>query len=130
MSNTFKPNGYNSVSPYFVVDGAERFIDILKKVFDAKELRKYNLPDGKIMHAEIKIDDSVIMIGDSNEKYPPNNLLVHVYVSDVKTTFRKAINAGFEVIQEPMNKEDDPDLRGMVKDFQGNIWAIGTQIKF
>ena len=129
MSNQFKPSGYNSVSPYFVVDGAQRLIDLLKEVFNAEELRKYNLEDGKIMHAEIRIDDTVIMIGDSSDEYPPNNLLLHVYVPDATATFNNAIKAGFEAVQEPTNKPNDPDIRGMVKDFQGNIWAIGTQIK-
>lgn len=129
MSNQFKPIGYNSVSPYFVVDGAQRFINLLKEVFNAEELRRYNLKNGKIMHAEIRIDDTVIMIGDSSDEHPPNNLLLHVYVSDAMATFNNAIKAGFEAVQEPTNKSGEPDIRGMVKDFQGNIWAIGTQIE-
>lgn len=128
MSNQFKPFGYNSVSPYFVVDGAQKLIDLLKEVFNAEQLRRYDLADGKIMHAEIRIDDSVIMIGESSEEHPPNNLLLHIYVPDVKTTFNNAVKAGFEAIQEPINKSGDSDMRGMLKDFQGNIWAIGTQI--
>jgi uncharacterized glyoxalase superfamily protein PhnB len=59
MNKAFKPAGYNSVSPYFIVNGAQKFIDLMKKIFDAKELRRYDMPDGTIMHAEIQIDDSV-----------------------------------------------------------------------
>ena len=81
------------------------------------------------MHAEIRIDDSVIMIADSNEKYPPNNLLIHIYVSDVERTFKDAIDAGFKAVQDPVQKDGDPDKRGMVKDFQGNILAFGTQVQ-
>lgn len=127
MKQSFKPSSYNSVSPYFVVDGAQRFIDFLKEVFDAKELRRYDLPEGSIMHAEVMIDDSVLMIADSNEKYPPHQLMVHVYVRDAWATFRKAIEAGCEVVEEPVQKENDPDLRGSFKDFAGNFWSVGTQ---
>lgn len=66
MDNHFKPTGYNSVWPYFVVNGAQKSIDLLKQIFDAKELKRYDMPDETIMHAEIRIDDSVIMIGDSS----------------------------------------------------------------
>jgi uncharacterized glyoxalase superfamily protein PhnB len=68
MNTDFKRIGYNSASPYFIVDGAQKFIDLMKQVFDAKELREYRTPDGSIMHAEIKIDDSVIMLGSSTLK--------------------------------------------------------------
>ena len=123
----YKPDGYNSVSPYYVVDGAQKLIDLLKFVFDAEELRRYDLLDGKIMHAEIRIDDSVIMLADSSDKYPPNNTLIHVYVPDVHATFEKAVEAGFKIIARPCSKDDDPDTRGSLKDFQGNIWSVSTQ---
>ena len=127
MNKEFKPKGYNSVSPYFVVNGAQKLIEILKQIFDVKELRRYDKPDGTIMHAEIQIDDSVIMLGDSSDQYPPNNHLVHVYVPDVNKTFNKAISIGCEVIEQPVHREGDPDKRGSFKDFAGNTWAIGTQ---
>ncbi len=126
MNETFKPTGYNSVSPYFIVDGAQRLIDLLQQIFDATELRRYDLPDGSIMHAEIKIDDSVIMLGDASEKYPPVPLVMHVYVPDVDKTFEKAIALGCEAIDEPNQRDDDPDRRGTFKDFAGNLWSIGT----
>ena len=128
MSKTFKPTGYNSVSPYFIVNGAQRLIDLLKNIFDATELRRYNMPDGTIMHAEIQIDDSVIMLGDSSDKYPPVPTVMHVYVPDVDKTFEKAIEAGCEVIEKPKQQENDPDRRGTFKDFAGNMWSIGTQL--
>jgi uncharacterized glyoxalase superfamily protein PhnB len=71
MPAAFKPSGYNSVSPYFIVNGAQKMIDLLKKIFNVQELRRYDLPDGTIMHVEVKLDDSVVMIADSNEQYPP-----------------------------------------------------------
>jgi PhnB protein len=127
MSPPFKPSGYNAVSPYLVVGGAQRMIDFLKTVFDAKELRRYDNTDGTIMHAEVKIDDSVIMMGDASAEYPANKLLIHVYVADVDAVFRKALAAGATVDQEPQQKPGDSDRRGSFKDFAGNIWAVGTQ---
>ena len=97
MNNQFKPTGYNSVSPYFIVNGAQKLIDLLKQIFSATELRRYDMPDGTIMHSEIQIDDSVIMLGDSSDKFPPVQLVMHVYVPNVDETFAKAIKAGCEM---------------------------------
>ena len=128
MENNFKPDDYNSVSPYFVVADAQGLIDLLQKIFDAEPLRKYNRPDGTIMHAEVRIDDSVIMLGSASDEYSPNQLLVHVYVKDVDAVFRRVVEAGCEVIEEPKARKNDPDKRGSFKDFAGNTWAVGTQL--
>lgn len=128
MKKPFKPDGYNSVSPYFIVDGADRFIQLMKQVFDAKPLRDYRLPDGSVMHAELQIDDSVIMLGDASEKYPPVPIVMHVYVPDVDAAYKKAIDAGCEAIEPPAEREGDPDRRATFKDFAGNMWSVGTQL--
>jgi PhnB protein len=124
----YKPTGYNSVSPYFIVQGAQRLIDLLKHIFEVEELRRYPAPDGTIMHAEIKIDDSVIMLGESSEAFPPIPLVIHVYVKDVDHTFQRAIDAGCESIEKPKQRDGDPDRRGTFKDFGGNLWSVGTQL--
>jgi PhnB protein len=128
MADNFKPAGYNSVSAYFIVAGAQQFIDMLKQLFHAEELRRYDMPDGTIMHAEVRIDDTVIMIGDASEQFPPNKQLLHVYVPDVDFTFRKALALSCVAIEYPTEKEDDPDRRGTFSDFAGNIWSVGTQM--
>lgn len=128
MDKEFKPTGYNSASPYFIVNGAQKFIDLLKRIFNATELRRYDLPDGTIMHAEIKIDDSVVMLGESSEKFPPVPIVMHVYVPDVDKTFEKAKEAGCEIIEQPKQRDNDPDRRATFKDFAGNMWSIGTQL--
>ena len=127
MSPPFKPSGYNSVSPYLVVDGAERMIDFLKAAFGAKELRRYDNGDGTIMHAEVMIDDSVVMMGDASTEFPANKLLIHVYVADVDAVFAKALAAGATVDRQPQHKPSDPDRRGSFKDFAGNVWSVATQ---
>ncbi|MEZ4690283.1 MAG: VOC family protein [Ignavibacteria bacterium] len=127
MNKNFKPEGYNSVSPYFIVNGAQKFIDLMKQIFNVKDLRKYEMPDGTIIHAEIQIEDSVIMIGDSSERFPPNTHLIHVYVEDVDETFRKALASGCTSDDPPIVKEGEPDKRGTFKDFAGNYWSVSTQ---
>jgi uncharacterized glyoxalase superfamily protein PhnB len=128
MDKQFKPAGYNSVSPYFIVNGAQKFIDLMKAVFDATELRRYDMPDGSIMHAEIQIDDSVIMIGDASDKFPPVPLVMHVYVRNVDEIFKKANDAGCEILEPPKERDGDPDRRATFRDFAGNVWSIGTQL--
>lgn len=98
-------------------------------IFDAKELRRYDRPDGTIMHAEIQIDDSVIMLGDSSDIFPPVQLILHVYVPNVDETFQKAVNAGCEIVEQPKRREGDPDRRATFKDFAGNMWSVGTQMQ-
>ena len=127
MNKAFKPTGYNSVSPYFIVNGAQQFINLLREIFNAEELRRYDRPDGTIMHAEIRIDDSVIMVGDSSAKFPAISLVLHVYVANVDEVFDRAIQAGCEIIEKPKESEGDPDRRATFKDFAGNMWSVGTQ---
>ncbi len=127
MKTDYKPEGYNSVSPYFVVDGAGKLMSLLVKIFDAEALRKYDMPDGTIMHAELRIDDSILMFGDSSAQFPPNQLLTHIYVPDVDQTFKNAMDLGCEPLEISTIKEGDPDRRGSFRDFAGNVWAVGTQ---
>ena len=122
----FKPEGYNSVSPYLIVNGAQKLIYLLNAIFNVKQLRRYDRPDGKIMHAEVQLDDSVLMIADATEQYEPNVHLMHVYVENVDETYKKAIAAGCTSAGEPEIKEGDPDKRGSFIDFAGNMWAVGT----
>lgn len=128
MQKNYKPIGYNSVSPYFVVDGAQKMVELLKELFNAQVLRSFDTPDGFIMHMEVLIDDSVIMLGESSEQFPPNTHLLHVYVPNVDETYRKAIELGCIPIETPNERKNDPDKRGTFKDFAGNLWSIGTQI--
>lgn len=122
----FKPSGYNSLSPYFIVNDAARFIQLLKDLFDAEELRRYDQPGGRIMHLELRLDDTVIMLSDATEEFPANQFLMHFYVPDARGIYDRALELGCEGIQEPIQK-GDPDLRGMFRDFNGNVWTVSTQ---
>lgn len=129
MKVVYKPSSYNSVAPYLIVQGAQKMIDFLKELFGATELRRYDLPDGTVLHMEMRLDDSVIMLAESNDNYPPNRHLLHVYVPDVDATFEKALRLGCTEVQKPKEQEGDPDRRGMFQDFAGNTWAVSTQMR-
>jgi PhnB protein len=124
----WKPPSYSSVSPYLVVSGAQRVIDFVQAVFGATELRRYERSDGAIMHAEVRIDDSVVMLGDAGDGFQPIPSMVHVYVSDVDQVFEKAIAAGASVVEAPRTHEGESDKRGMVTDPCGNTWVLSTQM--
>jgi PhnB protein len=128
MAKTWKPEGYNSVSVYIVAANAQRVIDFLKNAFNAAPLRRFDAPDGKIMHAEVRIDDTVVMIADAGGAYHAFPVWLHVYVPDAQATYKKALAAGGASVQEPVHKPGDPDLRGGVKDPCGNTWWISTQM--
>ncbi len=103
MSATYKPDNYNSLSPYLIVDNAQKLIDLVKIIFNANQLRRFDRDNGKIAHCELRIDDTVIMISDSLENYPANKTMLHIYVPDVFKTFDIAIKNGSEIIEKPIN---------------------------
>jgi PhnB protein len=128
MESSYKPEGYNSVSPYLVVNGADTTIKFLIEVFSAVELRQIPDDAGKLTHAEVRIDDTVVMMADGGDGWPPIPAHVHIYVSDVDATYKRAIAAGAMSVQEPI-KKDDEDKRGGVKDAGGTTWWIATKVE-
>lgn len=128
VAKPWKPEGYPAVSAYLVVAGAQDVIKFVQDVFGATELRRYNSPDGLVMHAELRIGDSVIMIGDAGTEWPAISTFLHVYVEDVDSVYQRALSAGGRSVQEPSHKEGDPDRRGGVKDPGNNTWWISTQV--
>jgi PhnB protein len=128
MSSSHKPAGYSTVSPYLIVDGASKTIDFLVQVFGAVELRRFPSDTGALRHAEVRLDDSVIMIADSSPGWPSVPAYIHIYVADVDATYRRALEAGATSVQEPI-KKDDPDKRGGVKDAGGTTWWIATKVE-
>lgn len=123
----YKPERYNSLSPYLIVDNAQKMVDLLTAVFGAETLRRFDRENGKIGHIELRLDDSVIMISDSTGDYPANKTMLHIYVPDVSRTFQTAIENGCEIIERPVSKPGDPDTRGSFYDFAGNYWSVSTQ---
>ncbi|PQO48210.1 VOC family protein [Blastopirellula marina] len=127
MATSYKPDGYNSASPYLMVKGAAQTIEFLQKVFGAELLRHYEREGGGIMHAEVRIDDTVIMLSDAADAWPAIESFVHIYVEDADAVFQKGIDAGASVVQEPVQKSADDDRRGGFKDPGGTTWWVATQ---
>jgi PhnB protein len=123
---SFKPENYNAVSPYLIVNGAQATIDFLVSVFGASSLRIIPGDDSKIRHGEVRINDTVVMLADAIEGWPAVPAHVHIYVADVDATYARALHAGATSIQEPVQK-DDPDKRGGVQDAGGTTWWISEQ---
>ena len=127
MNEPYKPEGYTSVAPYLIDSGAGDTIEFLKRAFDAVELRRFDNPDGTVMHAEVRVDDTVVMLADSTPNWPAIPAHVHVYVPDVDATYRRALAAGATSVQEP-TKGNDEDKRGGVCDAGGTTWWIATRV--
>ncbi|CAN5584832.1 VOC family protein [soil metagenome] len=124
----YKPQGYSSVSAYVVADGAQGVIDFMGATFGAKQTRRFAMPEGTIMHAEVQIDDTVVMIADGGGEHPAFPVWLHVYVPDVDASYRRALEAGGLSVEEPSQRDGDPDRRAGVKDPAGNTWWIATQV--
>ena len=129
MSDSFKPKGYSTVSPYLVVNKAAQLIEFLEKLFGVRQLERIEMPDGTVMHAEIQIEDTVLMIGEAGEHWPPTPAHVHVYVEDVDACYKKALGLGAASVQEPMRRGQEPNRRAGIKDATGNTWWISTKVE-
>lgn len=126
MPEKFKPEGFNSVSPYLLVKDMMATLNFLKTVFNAQVIHQHTR-NNQLVHVSIKIDDSVVMLGqvDSTEELSPCH--VHIYVQNIDSVFNKALKAGAVKIQSP-EKRDDGDIRGAVRDINGVVWWLGEKI--
>ena len=121
---TYKPDGYTDVSPYLLVRDVPKTLAFLKATFDADQLRVIRREGGDgIEHAEARIGDSVIMMGEAPQG---SDVFVHVYVEDVEATFARAIKAGGSVVQA-LKRQGDGDYRGGVADGNGAVWWVSQQ---
>jgi PhnB protein len=119
------PNGYHSVTPYLAVQGVEQLIDFLTKTFDARELLRLRRADGATAHAEYKIGDSIVMMGEPMETGKARPATLYVYVTDVDATYRRAVQAGGNSLSEPTDMFYG-DRSATVTDPCGNDWWIAT----
>lgn len=127
MNPPWKPEGYPDVSPYLIVDGAQRLLDFLRDALGGEVTRRYDAAEGGILHSELRIGDSTVMIADSAPGWPAQPAHLHVYVPDVDRIFDQALAAGGEAVQAPALRDGDPDRRGGFRDPAGNTWWVATQ---
>jgi PhnB protein len=115
------------VTPYLAVKGVAALIDFLTAVFDAKELDRLTLPDGRIMNAAITIGDSRVMMGDPGDR-PSEPAMLYVYVPDCDAVYAKALAAGATSLMAPTDMFYG-DRNGAVQDASGNKWWIATHME-
>ena len=120
---SYKPDSYQAVSPYLIVDDAKRTIDFLIETFDAVELRRITGEVEDVIHAEVRVDDSVIMLSDGKPQWPAVAAHVHVYVADPHDVYRRALAAGAQSVQEP---KPDQENRSGVRDPGGTTWWMAA----
>jgi uncharacterized glyoxalase superfamily protein PhnB len=127
MSDFRPPPGYSTVSPYLIVAGAAETIAFLEAVLGAVEVRRVARADGLVMHAEVRLGESLIMLADAAKGWPPVPAHVHVYVPDVDAAYRRALDAGATAVQEPGQGADE-DRRAGVADPIGTTWWLATRV--
>lgn len=130
------PKHMHSITPHLVCDGAAEAIEFYKKAFNAVETARMQTPDGKIMHAAVRIGDSTVMLVDEFPDYGsvgPKKLngspvTMHVYVPDVDRVFAQAVAAG-ATVRMPLEDQFWGDRYGQVVDPFGHNWSIATHVK-
>jgi PhnB protein len=124
----FIPHGLHTVTPYLHPKGTGRMIEFLKQAFDAEDVERDESPDGTVMHAKIRIGDSILEMGEAHGEFGPMPSTIHLYVNDTDATYQRALQAGGTSIVSP---SDTPygDRSAAVTDPAGNHWYIATHIR-
>jgi PhnB protein len=130
------PEGYHTLTPYFTVRDAARAIEFYKQAFGAQERGVMKGPDGKVMHAELKIGDSIVMLADefpefgavAPESGGSTSMGLHIYVDNVDQAFDRAVKAGAKV-EMPVSDQFWGDRYGKLRDPFGHKWSIATHVK-
>lgn len=125
---TYIPKGLNNVNAYLLPLRAEPAISFLKRAFGAQEIGKYASPNGVVHHAEIRVGNSVVEMGEAQGKYLPMETMFYLYVPDCDAVYRRALAAGATSLFEPSDKPYG-DRTAAVKDAFGNQWHVATHIK-
>jgi PhnB protein len=120
------PDGYHTVTPFLNVKGCAKLIDFLRAAFGAEEVMRMPGPDGSVMHAEVNIGNSRIMLGEIMQPSQPSAMsYFYVYVTDADSMYKRAIGAGAISVSEPSDQFWG-DRMGTVKDPFGNHWSVAT----
>lgn len=126
MSDTLTT--YRTVTPYLLVPDAERELAFLTSAFGATEVQISRSPDGRIGHAEIRIGDTLVMLGQAGGPWTPKAAALYLWVPDVDATYATALAAGATSESEPEDKPYGHRNAGVV-DPAGNTWWIGSPVK-
>lgn len=133
MSVKSVPQGYHTITPHLICRDAKKAIEFYQKAFGAENLRTLAMPDGKVMHAELKIGDSVVMLGEEAPDWKVlsplslgnSSVVIHLFTDDVDALYQKAVSAGCTATM-PVMDQFWGDRYGQVVDPFGHHWSIAT----
>lgn len=128
MGVHYVPEGFHSVTPYLAVKDATVLIDFLSRAFAAEEVECMKGPDGRVMHAEMRLGDTIVEMADAREEWPAMPTALHYYVPDADAVYAAAIEAGAESLHEPMDMFYG-ERAAAVRDPVGNHWYIATHVE-
>ena len=123
-----RPDGYQAVIPYLIVDHAEEVIDFMKAAFGAEVISRMDHPGGGVGHTELRIGDSVVMLGGARAEWAAMPTMLYLYLEDVDAVYKKAIAAGGASIKAP-EEQFYGDRTAAVRDMSGNQWWIATHTR-
>ena len=123
------PDGFHTLTPYLIVEDAEKSIAFMEKAFSAQHQHEpTRRPDGRFMHATLRIGNSMLMIAEASERAKATPVMLYLYVPDVDAAYQKAMKAGATSVMEVADQFYG-DRSGGVKDPAGNQWFLGTHIE-
>ena len=122
------PDGYSTVTPYLVARDADGLLTFMKEIGATERGDAMRDPEGKIGHGEVKIGDSVIMLGEAPDDPSITKALLHLYVEDCDSVYEKAIAAGAASVKEPTDQFYG-DRSASVRDKWGNVWSFATHVE-
>ena len=125
MSTHFIPRGHSSICPFLIVKNAEVLAEFLKNAFGGEEISRLIRPDGGIINLQIKIGDSIVMLGERGNALPEMRNSIHLYVKNVDETYGRCLQLGAKSLSEPKSFFYGDRSAG-IEDQMGNIWWIGT----
>lgn len=128
MSNQPDQKGYHTVTPYLIVPNVPKLLEFLTQAFDARERYRKLRPDGSVMHAEAAIGDSIIMMGEPNERVGPMPASIFLRVDDCDAAYNKALQAGATSISQPTDFPQAAERYGGLLDPCGNRWWPASPI--
>ncbi|SDD96120.1 Uncharacterized conserved protein PhnB, glyoxalase superfamily [Paracoccus isoporae] len=118
----YKPASYPDLSPYLIVSDAGAVLEFAQSVFGAEALRVQRGEDGEVIHAETRIGDSVVMVGQADLG---GGAHLHLYLDDPEAVYARALSAGAEAVQ-PLEPQKDGDRRGGFRDPSGTTWWVAS----
>ena len=119
------PEGYHTVTPVLIVKDAAGLIDFVKQAFGAEEAERFSGPDDTILHAEVRIGDSIIMLADAGREAPASSGSFYLHVGDVDATYERALSVGATSLAGPADQFYGSRV-ARLEDPAGNRWAVAT----